>query len=167
MDTGREQLPYLVGNSPSVTLYGHWDTPLVREYNCRAREYCVITLINIWTILTVFQFIRSDWTTCSIIKTNGVQSWTILNTNRPNLKSSCCIWPMLIKKIGPLENLLDHDTNNNKCLHFMWPYSYIPGFSEPVLRRLINSIMSLSTLHDSKHFLTSSRCYNCRKIVTS
>ena len=35
-------LPYMVLKSPGITLYGHLATPLVMEYNYRAREYCVI-----------------------------------------------------------------------------------------------------------------------------
>ena len=40
--TEREILPYMVRDSPYIALYGHWATPLVMEYNSRAREYCVI-----------------------------------------------------------------------------------------------------------------------------
>ena len=38
-DTEREKLLYMVLEFPSVTLYGHWDSPLVIEYNSMAREY--------------------------------------------------------------------------------------------------------------------------------
>ena len=44
--TERKILPYMVGDSPHIALYGHWITPLVMEYNSRAREYCVIISIK-------------------------------------------------------------------------------------------------------------------------
>ena len=47
--TEREILPYMVLEFPSITLYGHWATPLVMEYNSRAREYCVIIPIKYLT----------------------------------------------------------------------------------------------------------------------
>ena len=47
--TEREILPYMVMEFPSITLYGHQATPLVMEYNSRAREYCVIILIKYLT----------------------------------------------------------------------------------------------------------------------
>ena len=40
-------LPYMVLESPGVTLYGHWATPLIMEYKYRAREYCVTIFIKI------------------------------------------------------------------------------------------------------------------------
>ena len=42
----REILPYMVRDSPYIALYGHCATPLVMEYNSRAREYCVIISIR-------------------------------------------------------------------------------------------------------------------------
>ena len=39
-------LPYMVLKSPGITLYGYWATPMVIEYNYRAREYCVIIYIK-------------------------------------------------------------------------------------------------------------------------
>ena len=42
----REKLPYMVLEFPSITLYGHWATPLVLEYKYRVREYCVIILLK-------------------------------------------------------------------------------------------------------------------------
>ena len=44
--TEREILPCMVGDSPFVALHGHWVSPLVMEYNSRAREYCVIISIK-------------------------------------------------------------------------------------------------------------------------
>ena len=44
--TERETLPYMVRGSPYVALDGHWITPLVMEYNSRAREYCTILSIK-------------------------------------------------------------------------------------------------------------------------
>ena len=79
--------PYMVKIFPSIALFGHRDSPLVREYNYRAREYCLLWS-NIWTILAVHQFIRSDWTTYINVKTNGTLSWVILRTDSVNLKSS-------------------------------------------------------------------------------
>ena len=45
--TEREILPDMVGDSPYIAFYGHWVTPLVMEYNSRARKYCVIIYIKI------------------------------------------------------------------------------------------------------------------------
>ena len=42
----REILPYMVRDSPYIASCGHWATPLVMEYNSRAREYCVFILIK-------------------------------------------------------------------------------------------------------------------------
>ena len=47
--TEREILPYMVRDSPYAALYGHWATPLVMEYNSRAREYCVFIPIKCLT----------------------------------------------------------------------------------------------------------------------
>ena len=45
--TKREILPYIVGNSPCIGLYGHLGNPLVMKYNSRAWEYClIITVID-------------------------------------------------------------------------------------------------------------------------
>ena len=44
--TDREILPYLVLESPGVTLHGYWATPVVMEYNYRVREYCIIIHIK-------------------------------------------------------------------------------------------------------------------------
>ena len=46
LGTEKEILPHMVEDSPYVALYGHWVTPLVMEYNPRAREYCVIIPIK-------------------------------------------------------------------------------------------------------------------------
>ena len=47
--TKREILPYVVRDFPHIASYGHWATPLVMEYNSRAREYCVIISIKYLT----------------------------------------------------------------------------------------------------------------------
>ena len=45
--TEREILPNMVGDSPCITLCGHWVTPLVMGYNSREWEYClIITVID-------------------------------------------------------------------------------------------------------------------------
>ena len=44
--TEREILPYMVRDSPCIALYDYWVTPLVMEYNSRAREYCVLVSIK-------------------------------------------------------------------------------------------------------------------------
>ena len=46
LEQDRGILPYMVLESPGITLYGHWATPLVMEYNYRAREYFIITYIK-------------------------------------------------------------------------------------------------------------------------
>ena len=49
LSTEREILPYMVRDSPYIALYGNWATPLVIEYNSRARDYCVIISIKYLT----------------------------------------------------------------------------------------------------------------------
>ena len=44
--TERETLSYMVRDFPYVALYGHSATPLIMEYNSRAREYCFIISIR-------------------------------------------------------------------------------------------------------------------------
>ena len=47
--TEREILPCMVRDSPNIVFYGHCVTPLVMEYNFRARKYCLIISIKYLT----------------------------------------------------------------------------------------------------------------------
>ena len=83
--TKRELLPYMVGNSPALP-YVVMGSPLVMEYNSRAREYCVIIFVKDHSYFnnpSGHQICLNNLAYHAILMEARVQQWKMTTTRIP------------------------------------------------------------------------------------